>query len=66
MPRSTREWARRKLNEAVQHIDWTALHLDDIINVYEPVHPEISDACKGVKDLLFVVVESIQMIRKSF
>ncbi len=43
MPRSTREWAKRKLGEAVQSLDWTVYHLGEVGQRYEEKHPEISD-----------------------
>ena len=43
MPRSTREWAKRKLAEAVQSLDWTVYHLAEVGKRYDEQHPEISD-----------------------
>ncbi|MBA7579843.1 hypothetical protein ES708_21721 [subsurface metagenome] len=56
MPRSTREWAKRKLGEAVQSLDWAVYHLGEVGQRYEEQHPEVSDplleiilACEAIK-----------------
>ena len=59
MPRSTREWAKRKLAEAVQSLDWTVYHLSEVGQTYEEQHPEISDplleaclACEQMQEFI--------------
>lgn len=42
MPRTTREWARRKLDMAVNNLEWVDRHLLEVIDVYLEAHPEIA------------------------
>jgi len=66
MPRSTREWAKRKLVEAVQHIDWAALHLLDIIEPYKKDHPEVSEPLEHCLAFLKILVDTIYETRNLF
>jgi len=61
MPRSTREWAKRKLGEAVQSLDWAVYHLCEVGQRYEQQHPEISDP---LLDIVTACEELKQYIRK--
>lgn len=42
MPRTTREWARRKLDMALNNLDWVDRHLLEVVDVYLEAHPEIA------------------------
>lgn len=55
MPRSTREWALRKLDSANNNIKWSQQHLREVCERYLDQHPEIS------KDLLLVIEISMQL-----
>lgn len=55
MPRSTREWALRKLDSASNNIKWSQQHLREVCERYLDQHPEIS------KDLLLTIEISVQL-----
>lgn len=64
MPASTRDWARRKLDQARDGIDWPGKHLADVINMYENPHPEISEPLRKIASLLEIAQESIDKVRR--
>jgi len=55
MPRSTREWALRKLDSSYNNIKWCQQHLMEVCDRYLDQHPEIS------KDLLLTIELSKQV-----
>ncbi|MBA7702417.1 hypothetical protein ES703_111184 [subsurface metagenome] len=55
MPRSTREWAQRKLDAASNNIKWSQQHLREVCERYLDQHPEIST------DLLLTIEISTQL-----
>lgn len=65
MPRNTRDWARRKLEQSITNIDWSGTHLAAVYDVYEPYHPDIAGAIKAVLQLLEETQSAIANIRKS-
>jgi len=65
MPRSTREWARRKLDEAVLHINYMGTHLNQVKNVYEGPHPEIGNALEAAMSAMEEVETLIKRVRCS-
>lgn len=66
MPRNTREWAHRKLQQANQNIDWSGTHLQAVKERYQADHPEISKALETIQELLIMAQDTIVNLRKSF
>ncbi len=54
MPRSTREWAQRKLEESNGNLDWAIGHLGEVAERYEEAHSEISGP---IMEIIAVIVE---------
>lgn len=65
MPRTTRQWAQRKLEESMNNLDWAATHLKHMADVYQPMHPEISEALTTIIDLLAEAHNAVHTIRRS-
>lgn len=63
MPRSTREWALRKLAMAVNNIDWADKHLLEVIEKYLDAHPEIAAPLEGITQLTETVKTLINGVR---
>lgn len=42
MPRSTREWALRKLMASTENLNWCQKHLLEVSDTYAEQHPDIS------------------------
>lgn len=42
MPRSTREWALRKLKASTENLNWCQKHLLEVSDTYAEQHPDIS------------------------
>lgn len=59
MPRTTREWAKRKLKEANNNLDWIWTHLSAVIEVYDKEHPELTQGLKIVPEILTAVQDII-------
>lgn len=57
MPKSTRQWARRELDAAINNIEWSATHLKAVIDVYIEQHP-------GIAKPLYLAVEALEMNAK--
>ncbi len=66
MPRSTREWARRKLQESFDNINWSGTHIHEVNLRYEKDHPEITDRLKDVLTILEIAQSAIMKVRGSF
>ncbi len=66
MPRSTREWARRKLDQSVENLNWSGTHIYEVILKYEKDHPEITDPLKNILLMLEMAQDLIQKVRGSF
>lgn len=66
MPRNTREWAHRKLQESQNNIEWSVYHLKDVFDRYNEAHPEISNPINSLMELLLEIHNHILTIRKSF
>jgi len=66
MPRSTREWAKRKIDEALNNINWAGTHLDEVTERYQADHPEISNNIKYVLEMLAMTQDLIKKIGGSF
>lgn len=63
MPRSTREWALRKLDAACNNIDWADKHLLEVIEKYLELHPEIAVPLEAITQLTESVKTLIQEVR---
>lgn len=61
MPRSTREWALRKLQAGADSLDWTKLHLAEVGERYEQDHPEISG---GILEIISIIEEVQKLIQR--
>ena len=66
MPRSTREWAKRKLQQAKNNIDWSGYHIVEVAEKYKDAHPEIAGPLYNVAGMLLAVQKIIDNIEKSF
>lgn len=66
MPRNTREWAHRKLQQASDNIDWSGTHLQAVKDRYMELHPEIGNALDTIQQLLIMAQGTISTLRKSF
>jgi len=66
MPRTTREWALREIQNARNNIDWSGKHLYVVAQRYEKEHPEISDPILVVLAALLDLDEALSGIRKLF
>jgi hypothetical protein len=61
---STRHLTIRKIDQAVNNMDWAGTHLNWIIETYQKDHPEISDSVTTIVKLLGIVQESIISLRE--
>lgn len=66
MPRNTREWAHRKIEEAKNNIDWAGYHLNEISETYIEQHPEISIQIEAFLQSFMTIDEALQALRDSF
>lgn len=66
MPGSTREWAKRKLDESIKNVQWAGYHANEVEVKYRPEHPEIADPILEGLKLLDLYMTLIDKIRKSF
>ena len=64
MPRNTREWARRKLQEACLHFNYSGTHLNQVREVYEADHPEISGVLENCMEVLEELEKTISSLRR--
>jgi len=65
MPNNTRGDAKRRLEEAVSHLDWTLHHLKWIQETYATVS-YVKDPTETVIALIIACEEAIQKIKDSF
>lgn len=63
MPRSTREWAQRECDAAINNIQWADKHLLKIIDVYIEAHPEIAHPLSQLLEMNQMVCNAITEIR---
>lgn len=66
MPRTTREWAHRKLAEAENNLQWAQRHMCEVGERYDDMHPEISEPLLQIIGTLEEVSKAIGRIRTSF
>jgi len=65
MPRSTREWALRKMLAADNNVEWCQIHLAKVIERYLETHPEVSASLLTCIDLADVLRKAIMKVRGS-
>ena len=64
MPKTTREWAQRKCEEAKNNIDWSGTHISQIVDIYKRDHPEAVTVLEGASLLLLEAQKLIESFRK--
>lgn len=65
MPRTTREWALRKMDAAEKNIVWSQTHLANVIERYLETHPEVAGPLLTCIELSDVVRKAIMKVRMS-
>lgn len=65
MPRTTREWALRKLTAADNNVEWSQTHLANVIDKYLEREPEIAAKLLTCIELSDVLRKTITAIRDS-
>lgn len=65
MPRTTREWALRKMTAADNNIEWSQMHLAKVIERYLETHPEVAAPLLTCVDLADVLRKAIMKVRGS-
>lgn len=66
MPRNTREWAHRKLDQVNGNLDWALYHLEEIDKVYREQHPEIAEAVTLGQALIVQCQELLKKLAQTF
>ncbi len=66
MPRSTREWAKRKIDEAINNMNWAGTHINEVSERYQADHLEISSNLNHVLTILAMAQDLIKKIGGSF
>lgn len=66
MPRNTREWAHRKIEQAESNIDWAGTHLQEVREVYQKDHPEIAAVIESAQSLILMSQQILTKLRGSF
>ena len=66
MSYSIRDRAQRKLKQASANVDTAMTYLLEVAETYEAEHPEVSEPCKKVAQILLVGEEAIQELRGLF
>lgn len=65
MPKTTREWAIRKLSQAEGNLDWSQKHLVEIAETYVEHHPEISKMLLDITNLQELTQQAIKTLREN-
>lgn len=66
MPANVRQWARRKLEQSLQNLDWSATHIADVVVTYEKQHPEIAEPLRAILLIYEQCEDGVKKIRESF
>ena len=66
MSRSTREWAKRKLQESIVNLNWCGYHLIEVAEVYKEQHPEIANPIKDIATVASQLMDTIAKVKGSF
>jgi hypothetical protein len=64
MPRSTREWALRKLDMSINNLEWCDKHLLEVVEKYLDVHPEIAAPLSMITEITESVKTLITSVRE--
>lgn len=66
MPRSTREWAHRKLDMARGNLAGSLAHLEQIREKYQEPHPAVGEAITMVQMMIVESDDALQVIARGF
>lgn len=66
MPRNTREWAKRKLEESKTNLEWSVYHLKDVSDRYMEQHPEIGKPLIDLMEIILTIHANITTISGEF
>lgn len=66
MPRSTREWAQRRLKDSLGNLEWALDKIVGVEQVYVAQHPEIATPLAEVAMAITVLCDTIAAVRKAF
>ena len=66
MPKTTREWAKRKLVQSSNNLDWCGTHIAEVIVIYAPEHPEIAAPLAQCQLILEELQKAIDKTGASF
>ena len=66
MPSNTRQWAKRKYEQAKENLDWAIYHLGEISELYKELHPEVSNPTDVCCAALVQLQQTLERIRTSF
>jgi len=65
MPRTTREWALRKLSAADNNVEWCQIHIAKVVDKYVELHPEIAAPLLNCIELSDILRKAIMKVRGS-
>lgn len=66
MPNSTREWARREHDRAIENINWAHTHMLRVCDVYSETHPEIAGPLLTIVNILEEIQGMLRTSKNSF
>ncbi len=66
MPRSTREWAHRKIDMAIGNLETVVAHLEEVREVYEVPHSDIAEHLQQMQFASMVVRDALDKIKGAF
>lgn len=66
MPRNTREWSKRKLDEAVRNIEWAQYHLSQIHEKYKDHHKDIAEVLSMSFQQLNFIMLNLKELKKMY
>lgn len=66
MPRNTREWSRRKLDEADINLNWAIYHIKEVADRYRQPHPEIGQPLDQSIEVIINLKTFLQRVKDSY
>lgn len=66
MPRNTREWAHRKIDSAMNNIDWAGKHINEVLEVYREQHPDIATDALVFLQAFGAMMDTLETFKRSF
>lgn len=66
MPRSTREWAQRKLDMVKGNIDTSLVHVEEVRETYVKEHPSLALHMDNLQILLVGIDECVNKLKIKF